>query len=585
MRYVASTLAGLLFLCAGTFAPGGAAIAACGDGVVQGGEECDPGGALHRFGNPSLSSCDGGGGDGVPGSECFFQFTCCKFNCQFANPGPCFDGNECTTNDQCNNVGQCILGTGVAAGTACGDPAGTDCNLPDTCNGAGTCSPNLVPQGGLCGSPPSAECDAADRCNGAGACVPQATPAGTPAPTQCNDGNACTADQCNGAGGCQQPNLPGGTPCGNPSSGQCDLPDSCNGAGACAANHKPDGTGCSDGLFCTTTDVCGGGVCAGSGNPCAGNPPCQDFCNEATQGCLAPAGTSCDDDGDACNGGATCNAGGACLPGTPLPDGAACDDGNPCTVLDTCAGQDCQGGPTFVAERKVKVNNAATIGDDVAAWDVAGSVKIGKNGFMPDGTSVTGHKVKLGGATSVFDVRANLVTSKGATIRGATVTPLTLPLTGSFCTTPPLACGGPDVLVPPLGSATIMPGSYGNILLGEAATLDLLPGTYELCQLKAGRTTRITFLPGGQSVFKVEGNLRVLNESFFGPATGAPWPIVYVGGSQARFGHYSESITHVVAPGAKIGVGLDGLYDGTMCGRDLKSAWRVTWRCTDPGLP
>src|SRR5262249_26310548 len=259
------------------------------------------------------------------------------------------------------------------------------------------------------------------------ACVPQSTPAGTPAPTQCNDGNACTADQCDGSGGCQHPGTPGRTPCGDPASSQCDLPDTCNGTGSCLVNHVANGTACNDGRFCTVTDSCQGGACVGSGDPCAGRPLCQNVCNETTHDCLVPVGGSCDD-GNACNGTATCNAVGACIPGTPLPDGSSCDDHNPCTLLDTCTGQQCDGGPPCVARRKAKLNNVAAINADLAAWDVAGAVTIGKNGFMPDATSVTGNKVKLGGGTSVFDVLANILGGKGAVIRGTTGA-VVLPLT------------------------------------------------------------------------------------------------------------------------------------------------------------
>jgi len=272
-----------------------ASAATCGDGLVQGGEECDPGGGLFRLGNPSSDTCNGGGGDGVPGSQCFFQFTCCKFNCQYANPGPCFDGNACTITDQCNMVGQCNQGTPAAAGTTCGDPTATECNLADTCNGSGSCVANLQPVGAPCGGPPPAgECNTDDLCDGAGACVAQTVPAGTPAPTQCADSDPCTADQCNGSGGCQHPGAPAGTTCGNPAITQCDLADTCNGSGTCLPNNRPNGFACNDGLTCTTTDSCQGGACTGSGDPCTGHPVCQNFCNEPSGSCTAPAarGTS-----------------------------------------------------------------------------------------------------------------------------------------------------------------------------------------------------------------------------------------------------------------------------------------------------
>ncbi len=249
MRHIGIAACAFL-LCTGILQVHGAMAATCGDGIVGPSEECDPGGGLYRQGNPNSTPCDGGGGDGVPGSECFFALTCCKFNCQFANPGPCFDGNTCTIVDQCNNTGLCNQGTPAPNSTSCGDPTATECNLADTCNGAGACVANLKPVGAACGGPPpGGECATDDLCNGAGACVAQTVPAGTPAPTQCADSDPCTADQCNGSGGCQHPGAPAGTACGSPGSTQCDLAIRATGRRSCLPNNRPNGFACSDGLL------------------------------------------------------------------------------------------------------------------------------------------------------------------------------------------------------------------------------------------------------------------------------------------------------------------------------------------------
>lgn len=46
--------------------------------------------------------------------------------------------------------------------------------------------------------------------------------------------------------------------------------------------------------------------------------------------------------------------------------------------------------------------------------------------------------------------------------------------------------------------------------------------------------------------------------------------MVYVGGTGASFGSSDEAIAHVIAPNAKVGVGLGATDDGAICGRDLK---------------
>src|SRR5206468_355133 len=101
----------------------------------------------------------------------------------------------------------------AAAGTSCGSTADTQCDNPDTCNGAGSCLANNEPNGSSCGD----------------------------AGTECTNQDTCQAGLCHDNGF-----KPAGTSCGSGSSGQCDNADSCNGAGACQQNHTPDGTNCGD---------------------------------------------------------------------------------------------------------------------------------------------------------------------------------------------------------------------------------------------------------------------------------------------------------------------------------------------------
>jgi hypothetical protein len=60
---------------------------------------------------------------------------------------------------------------------------------------------------------------------------------------------------------------PSSTVC-RPASGDCDVVETCTGSAAsCPADGlAPDGTSCDDGQTCTTTDVCTGGICAGTGD-------------------------------------------------------------------------------------------------------------------------------------------------------------------------------------------------------------------------------------------------------------------------------------------------------------------------------
>jgi len=157
--------------------------------------------------------------------------------------------------------------------------------------------------------------------------------------------------------------------------------DQCNAAGCdedadmCVPNPVSDGTTCDDGLYCTDSDVCTGGLCSGPALDCtalAGE--CQvGICNEDSDQCeFQPAseGAPCDDGlfctvrerctSGTCGGGEArdCTASGpgcvdgvcdedadACV-GDPLPAGRPCDDGEFCTVDGACDGAgNCVGQP------------------------------------------------------------------------------------------------------------------------------------------------------------------------------------------------------------------------------------------------
>ncbi|MBI4717246.1 MAG: hypothetical protein HY763_05540 [Planctomycetes bacterium] len=138
---------------------------------------------------------------------------------------PIDDGNGCTT-DTCMAATGTVLHTPLPAGTACGDPADTDCSHPDTCDGAGACVGNHEPDGSPCddGNPCTGDSCFQGTCYGTAAAVE-----GLP----CDDGNFCTAND-----GCH--------------TGQC-----VGDAGLA------DGTPCNDGSVCTGNDHCSGGACTG----------------------------------------------------------------------------------------------------------------------------------------------------------------------------------------------------------------------------------------------------------------------------------------------------------------------------------
>lgn len=162
---------------------------ACGNGVVDSGEQCDTGvdvpldccGSSCQFESDS-TGCD----DSL---FCTSGDSCQAGSCSGA-PLSCSDGNDCTT-DSCNEASDlCTHDAAASNGASCVD--GLFCTENDTC------------QDGSCDGTPVA-CDdsnpcTADSCDeGDDACVHDSAPLDS---SSCDDGTACTSDDRCDAGTC-----------------------------------------------------------------------------------------------------------------------------------------------------------------------------------------------------------------------------------------------------------------------------------------------------------------------------------------------------------------------------------------------
>jgi hypothetical protein len=262
---------------------------------------------------------------------------------------------QCDLPDTCDGAGVCDSNF-KPSGTACGDPTNTDCDNPDTCNGAGSCADNLEPMGTSCGDPADTDCDNPDTCDGAGGCLLNfedvGFACGDPADTDCDNPDTCDGtggcllnfedvgfacgdpadtdcdnpDTCDGTGGCfDNFELPGSA-CGDPGMTECDNPDSCDASGGCQPNYQLAGVACGDptSTECDSPDTCdGGGACA------------QNLASAGTS-CGNPANTDCDNP-DSCDGAGGCldnfeAASTAC--GSPAD--TACDNPDTCNGVGDC---------------------------------------------------------------------------------------------------------------------------------------------------------------------------------------------------------------------------------------------------------
>jgi cysteine-rich repeat protein len=312
---------------------------ACGNGIVEGNEECDDG---------NLTSGDGCDND-------------CLFTCIAGNPSRdhCDDGNACNGTETCAADHTCTPGTPLAEGMAC--DTGKLC-LGGNCV-AGSCGDGFVE-----------------------------------APEECDDGNAVNGDGCETS--CRFTCLSTDPTRNCASSNLCVSNGACDDTAHTCTPGAPlaDGTACGSGMYCKagtcTPAVCGNGVvepgeqcddgnttngdgcntnctfsCTNPATDCtAATPACDKWqCNATTHVCEAVADTT--KNGQSCPGGngftcknGTCSAptavcgngvketGEACdlgaLNGTKAgcsstcqldcATNADCSDGNVCNGAETC---------------------------------------------------------------------------------------------------------------------------------------------------------------------------------------------------------------------------------------------------------
>ncbi len=270
----------------------------------------------------------------------------------FGTPCGSASDTECDNPDSCNGAWTC-LDNQEPQGTACGDPTDSECDHSDSCS-AGVCVDNLAAAGSACGSAADTDCTDPDSCDGTGTCLPRhaaaSTACGDPGDTECTD-----PDSCDGSGTCMPRHAADGNACGDPGDTECDNPDTCD-SGSCLANPEVAGAACApDGLPCTLEQCDGSGACthpAGhAGTQCrAANGECDvaEQCDGVNTDCpadgFATQGTPCGstDDTD-CSDPDSCSDDGTCLL-NDTPVGTGCDDADACTQIDQCASGVCIGG-------------------------------------------------------------------------------------------------------------------------------------------------------------------------------------------------------------------------------------------------
>jgi cysteine-rich repeat protein len=264
----------------GSGGSGGAKPAVCGDGIVNGSEECD----LGPKNGVAGSGCD---------SSCFFA--CIAGN---AMRDLCDDGDPCNGVETCGTDHACHAGTPPPVGSTCG--TGKYC-VADNC---------VLPSCGDGVVEPPEECDLAGQngAPGSGCTKGCSFPCVSTDPTRdCVSTNACVGNgTCDGATHLCAAGAPvaNGTACGTGmtcQSGTCVVA-SCAGVAKCTACNTAGMNGLCNGLGGCNASICGDG-CVDPG---------------VGEQCDPPNGTTCS---------ATCQVIAVCGNGA-LEAGEQCDDGN-----------------------------------------------------------------------------------------------------------------------------------------------------------------------------------------------------------------------------------------------------------------
>lgn len=208
----------------------------------------------------------------------------------------------CDVADTCDGTSPtCPVDAVSSAGTVCA-PAAGGCDVAEVCTGASpACPANAVlPTGTVCRAA-SDICDAPEACDGLSVACPGDVLLTSTTLCRAALGPCDVAEACTGTSPACPANAfaPQGSLC-NAAIGVCDLPEVCSGTSAlCPANVLvADTTPCDDGLGCTVTSACQGGVCQPSVSlDCTdGNPCTTDLCVEPG-GCMHAPIAACTIDG------------------------------------------------------------------------------------------------------------------------------------------------------------------------------------------------------------------------------------------------------------------------------------------------
>ena len=161
-------------------------------------------------------SCDGASNN-CPADTFLPDTTECR-----AAVGDCDVAEKCT-----GSAAACPVDGYKPSGAACGDPDGTGCNAPDSCDGSGACVNRFKPDTTVCRSA-AGDCDVAENCTGSSAVCPTDAFKASNVVCRAAAGQCDVVENCTGLAAVCPTDAKSTAEC-RASVGDCDVAETCDG--------------------------------------------------------------------------------------------------------------------------------------------------------------------------------------------------------------------------------------------------------------------------------------------------------------------------------------------------------------------
>jgi disintegrin len=403
------TARGVVFLSALVLLSARTAWSVCGDGMVDGTEQCDLGAGNGTAGTCCTNLCEfrAAGLTCRPiAGPCDIAETCTGTSATC--PGDVFRPSNficrpsagiCDVQETCTGTSAPCPADAVQPTTTFCRPSAGPCDVTDFCDGVGTACPADAKSTAECRGV-AGPCDVAESCDGVNdTCPPDGFEPSTvvcrPSAGVCDVAESCTG----GAAACPADAFePSSTVC-RPSSGVCDPAESCTGfTAACPGDAKSTAVCRPSAGVCDLAESCDGvnDACppdAKSTAPCrssAGVCDVAESCDGVNDGCPAdgfqPSSTVCRPAAGPCDAAEQCTGTGAACPADGKSTGVCRPAAGDCDVAESCDGVSNTCPPDGFVTVGTVCRPAAPFCDVAESCTGLGPA-CPPNQFLPDGTA------------------------------------------------------------------------------------------------------------------------------------------------------------------------------------------------------